>query len=76
MLRINQDIIYLGHIGMRKYQWREVMGFDPKKDKPDGDGVFNLVNKFMCEVPENAKIEKGNYYWDIDQKMISVYISQ
>ncbi len=52
------------------------MGLDPKKDKPDGDGVFNLVNKFMGEVPENSKIQKGNNYWDIDQKMISVYISQ
>ncbi len=59
---------------MRKYQWREVMGLDQKTDKMDGTSVFNLINKFNGVVPGNNQIQKGNDFWDIDQKMASVYI--
>lgn len=59
---------------MRKRQWRQVMGIDSKTDKMDATSIINLVNKFNGHVPDNNKIVKGNNNWDIDQKMVSVYI--
>lgn len=59
---------------MRKVQWRQVMNFDSRTDSMNGSTLMNLVNKFNGETPDNSKISKGNSFWDIDQKMVSVYI--
>lgn len=61
---------------MRKYQWREVMGFNAQLDKMDGSTVYRLIKEFNGEVLQNDEIGLGGDYWYVDQKMISVYVDK
>ena len=66
----------MGHIGMRKYQWREVMGLEVASDQMDGPTALRMIKKFNGEVLQNDKVGVGSDYWYVDQKMVSVYVDK
>jgi hypothetical protein len=70
------SMLPMAHIGMRKYQWHEVMGIDPLVDQMDGQTALKLIKKFNGEARENSRIVKGDDYWYVDQKMVSVYVDR
>ena len=63
---------------MQKYQWREVMDLDEKEDFFNGTTALKLIRDFFGEeyIRTNAQINRGDKYWDIDQRMVSVNIQK
>ena len=61
---------------MSKKQWREVMRLDKSEYTLDGPSALLVISNFFGNeyIRNNTQISKGDKYWDIDQKIISVCI--
>ena len=57
-----------------KKQWAEYIqaGIQGFNDVHSMQNIVSLV--LVTHVPDNNKIHKGNNNWEIDQKIVSVYI--
>lgn len=66
----------ISHIGMKKWQWREVMNLN-ERDELDGETIIKRISlKFneKIHIKSNKDLVKGNVGWFLDQMAISVYI--
>lgn len=73
----NYQMYFMGHIGMKKWQWRDLMKF--KKDtKFNGESVINLVKEYYdnSRVRQNHEIQRGDDVWFLDQYIVSVNIAR
>ena len=69
----NYMMLFMGHIGMTKKQWREVMQFNDKM-KLDSGIVLNLVKQFYgnSSIKKNNEFTRGDDAWFLDQKIVSI----
>ena len=69
----------MGHIGMKKKQWREIMGFENNsKYKFNGESVINLIKEYFGDsrLKKNNDIQRGDETWYCDQHIISINIQR
>ncbi|CAF0783789.1 unnamed protein product [Brachionus calyciflorus] len=77
----NYEMYPMGHIGMKKKHWREVMNFN-KETKINSESVRILVGDNMGNhlFKEDDKIARGDPTWFADQtilsKQISIYVNE
>ena len=73
----NYMMLFMGHIGMTKKQWREVMQFNDKM-KLDSGIVLNLVRQFYgnSSIKKNNEFTRGDDAWFLDQKIVSINIAR
>jgi hypothetical protein len=67
------------NMGMRKFQWRQVMQLDNQNElKLDGESVIKLVRKMFGNsfIKKNMDIERGDLVWFLDQMTISINIEK
>ena len=62
-------MLFMGHIGMTKRQWRDVMQFDGNT-KLNGDAILNLVRQFYgnSSLKKNNEFRRGDDAWFLDQQ--------
>ncbi len=74
---IDYQMFFMGHIGMTKKQWREVMQFD-QTNKLTGNEILNLVRQFYGDsrIKTNEKIKRGDKVWFLDQYIVSINIHE
>ena len=72
---IHYQMFFMGHIGMTKKQWREVMQFN-ETTKFNGNEVLNLVKRFFGDsrIKSNDNIQRGDQVWYLDQYIVSINI--
>ena len=70
------QMYYMNHIGMRKWQWKEVILFENQKFDPNE--MLSLISDYFdpSKVKRNYEIEKGDETWHLNQKIISINIKK
>jgi hypothetical protein len=65
----------MSYIGMRKWQWREMMNVT-RNLSLTGELVVEKASQFYGKgsVRKNYEITKGDVHWDLDQRILSVSI--
>ena len=69
--------ILIPYIGMKKSQWREVMRLD-NNDTLNGETVIRKVNEIVDQnnFVKNEKLERGDTFWYLDQRTITIAINE
>ncbi len=73
------QMYFMGHIGMTKRQWRELMHFnEPSKYKLNGQSIIDLVKEYFDDkrIKKNADIHRGDDVWFLDQFIVSINIAR
>jgi hypothetical protein len=73
----NYMMLFMGHIGMTKKQWRDVMLFNETM-KLDAKLILDLVRQFYgnSSIKKNNEFSRGDDAWFLDQKIVSINIAR
>lgn len=70
----NYEVYPISSIGMKKWQWQQVMKVNSTKVELDGNYILKSISNESNFVQKNDKIIKGGASWFIDQTLISMNI--
>lgn len=74
------QMYFMGHIGMTKRQWKEIMHFDEKNStyQLNGESVIKFVKEYFDDsrIKKNADIHRGDDVWFLDQFIVSINIAR
>lgn len=73
-------MFYMGHIGMRKKQWREIMNFNDNQTnfQLNSKSILNMVKEYYGEskIKKDEEIVRGDSVWSLDQFILSINIAR
>lgn len=73
---VNYQMYPMGHVGMRKKQWRELMNLT-ENNKLNGETILKKIEEFYKSkkyIKLNWEFGKGDENWYLDQKTLSIAI--